>query len=163
MTRLLFLNQQITIRVGRYFVKDLSIPVNVMYDRAIFAEFSIQDQYDLHVAEYKDSMRTAMLDEQEIVLSMEKSLRNKEFKVWYQPQYNHATGGLIGAEALVRWIDSKDGHIVPPIKFIPVFEKNGFIYELDKYIWEEVCANLRKWLDEGIKVVPVSVNISRVD
>lgn len=163
MTRLLFLNQQITIRVGRYFVKDLSIPVNVMYDRAILAEFSIQDQYDLHVAEYKDSMRTAMLDEQEIVSSMEKSLRNKEFKVWYQPQYNHATGGLIGAEALVRWIDSKDGHIVPPIKFIPVFEKNGFIYELDKYIWEEVCANLRKWLDEGIKVVPVSVNISRVD
>ncbi|NLC94057.1 MAG: hypothetical protein GX677_11540 [Treponema sp.] len=51
MTRLLFLNQQITIRVGRYFVKDLSIPVNVMYDRAILAEFSIQDQYDLHVAE----------------------------------------------------------------------------------------------------------------
>ena len=69
---------------------------------------------------------------------------------------------LIGAEALVRW-NSKTGGFISPADFIPVFEKNGFVYDVDKFIWEETCRCLRRWLDEGKKVVPVSVNVSRID
>ena len=60
-----------------------------------------------------------------------------------QPQYNHATGMLIGAEALVRWRHPERG-LVSPGLFVPIFERNGFIYELDKYMWEQTCIYLHK-------------------
>ena len=85
-----------------------------------------------------------------------------QFEVWFQPQYNHESGALIGAEALVRWRHPVRG-LIPPIEFIPIFERNGFIYEMDKYVWRQVCILLRRWLDEEREPVPVSVNISRYD
>lgn len=161
-----FLKQPITVRVGRYHVKEKSLPVDTMYDRAIIAESSIQGKYGLYVAEYDASMKDSLLHEQQIINAMEQALKNKEFEAWYQPQFNHATGCLIGAEALARWKATKDGDIISPDMFIPIFEKNGFVYELDKYIWEEVCQELRKLLNKASKnenVLPISVNISRND
>lgn len=67
----------------------------------------------------------------------------------------------MGAEALVRWIHPVKG-LIPPGQFIPLFEKNGFILKLEPYLWEEVCKNLKKWKDEGKKLVPISVNVSRL-
>ena len=86
-----------------------------------------------------------------------------QFEVWLQPKYNHETGAMIGAEALVRWNSSEHHVMIPPNVFIPVFERNGFIYELDKYVWNEVCKMLRKWLDEGTCTLPISINVSRMD
>ncbi len=93
---------------------------------------------------------------------MESALSNRQFEVWFQPQYNHASGALVGCEALVRWRHPQRG-LIPPDDFIPVFEQNGFVYEVDKYVWEEACRSLRKWRDEGRNPLPVSVNISRFD
>ena len=72
------------------------------------------------------------------------------------------TGKVIGAEALTRWID-KDGSLIPPGSFIPALEESGFVVTLDKYIWQGVASWLRKRLDQGLPVVPVSLNVSRVD
>lgn len=93
---------------------------------------------------------------------MRQALADEEFLVYYQPQYRHPSGRLAGAEALVRWKHPIRG-IIPPREFIPLFEENGFISELDRYVWQKVCGHLRSWIDQGLPIVPVSVNFSRID
>lgn len=89
-------------------------------------------------------------------------LQNGEFTFYLQPRYDLNTQQIIGAEALVRWKHPKLGMVAPSV-FIPVLEKNGYIAKLDQYIWDRVCARIREWIDEGIRPVPVSVNISKTD
>ena len=79
-----------------------------------------------------------------------------------QPQVDMETGEIIGAEALTRWID-KDGSLISPATFIPALEESGFVVTLDKYIWQSVASWLRERIDRGLRVVPVSLNVSRVD
>lgn len=79
-----------------------------------------------------------------------------------QPQVDMETGEIIGAEALTRWID-KDGSLISPATFIPALEDSGFVVTLDKYIWQGVASWLRERIDRGLRVVPVSLNVSRVD
>ena len=88
------------------------------------------------------------------------ALQNEEFVVYYQPKYNPVTDELRGAEALVRWISPEFGFI-PPGRFIPIFENNGFVTELDHYMISHVARDQKAWLDAGFKCVPVSVNVSR--
>ncbi len=153
----------VTFSIGRYLVTNLSLSASAMYDRATLAQASVKGRYDVRIATYTESMRERLLHEQRIVTEMDEALRTGQFEPWFQPQYNHATGALVGAEALVRWRHPKEGLLVPPGDFIPVFERNGFIYDVDFYIWERVCILLRKWLDEGDTPLPISVNISRCD
>lgn len=148
--------------IGRYVVEDLSLPISAMYDRANMAKKSIKGRYDVHMAYYNASMRENFLREQMIIGSMEQALLDQQFVVYFQPQYNHSTGAMIGAEALTRWIHPTEGLISPGV-FIPIFEKNGFVYKLDEYIWECTCRHIREWEDKGIKALPVSVNVSRFD
>ncbi|MCR5739206.1 MAG: GGDEF domain-containing phosphodiesterase [Lachnospiraceae bacterium] len=94
------------------------------------------------------------------------ALQNEDFLVYYQPKYDPTTGVLKGAEALVRWRSSvpslaEPGTLIPPGKFIPIFEQNGFITEIDHYMLRHVAADQKKWLDQGFECVPVSVNVSR--
>ncbi len=92
--------------------------------------------------------------------SQEKALANEEFLVYYQPKYDPRTNELRGAEALIRWNSPTSG-LIPPGRFIPLFEKNGFITRIDHYMLEHVARDQKRWLDEGKKCVPVSVNVSR--
>lgn len=156
------LGRSISIRIGRYVVTDPSISASAMYDRATVAEVSVRGRYDVYIAQYDESMLARMLREQEIVNEMNSALSEEQFEIWLQPQFNHSSGALIGAEALVRWRHPRKG-LVSPGEFIPVFERNGFVYELDKYVWDRTCRCLRRWLDEGLNPLPVSVNISRYD
>ena len=92
-----------------------------------------------------------------------KSVMNAgEINLCYQPQYNHSTGRMIGAEALMRWHDMTDGDI-SPAEFIPVLENEGLIHDADLYAFEEICKFLRKSLDQNIPLVPISFNVSRFD
>lgn len=152
----------VSFSVGRYIIEDLSLPISAMYDRANMAKKAIKGRYDVHTAYYNASMREAFLREQMIISSMEQALQNGEFVVYFQPQYNHGTGAMIGAEALTRWMHPTEGMISPGV-FIPIFEKNGFIYKLDEYIWDCTCGHIKAWLEKGIDVLPVSVNVSRFD
>lgn len=72
------------------------------------------------------------------------------------------TGEIVGAEALTRWID-KDGSLISPTTFIPALEESGFVVTLDKYVWQGVASWLRECIDRGLRVVPISLNVSRVD
>ena len=90
------------------------------------------------------------------------ALSNGRITYYLQPQVDMETGEIIGAEALTRWID-KDGSLISPATFIPTLEESGFVVTLDKYVWQSVAAWLRERLDRGLRVVPISLNVSRVD
>lgn len=90
------------------------------------------------------------------------ALSNGRITYYLQPQVDMETGEIIGAEALTRWID-KDGSLISPATFIPALEESGFVVTLDKYIWQGVASWLRERINQGLRVVPVSLNVSRVD
>ena len=92
---------------------------------------------------------------------MEDALLKGEFQVYLQPKYYLPTGEIVGAEALVRWVEPS-GKIIPPDNFIPLFERNGFIIQVDFYVYEQVMKRMQKWKQEGRRPICVSVNVSRV-
>lgn len=153
---------EVTFNAGIIITSNEHTSCEVMIDRAILAQSSIKGSYIVRCTRFTESLRNAMLGEQEIVGTIRHALDNKQFVIYYQPQYNHSTGMLIGAEALVRWNHSEKGLISPGI-FIPIFEKNGFITQLDFYVFEEVCIFLRRCIDNEVSIVPVSTNFSRYD
>lgn len=156
------INNRTILSFGLYRIDDKTLPVSVMCDRANMALWKAKGNFKNPYCEYDEKMRQQVLKEQKIINAMERAIQNKEFTLYLQPKYDIEKGTIIGAEALVRWISQKNGFISPG-DFIPVFENNGFVYEVDKFIWEESCRYLRKWLDEGREVHPISVNVSRID
>lgn len=90
------------------------------------------------------------------------ALSNGRITYYVQPQVDMETGEIIGAEALTRWID-KDGSLISPATFIPALEESGFVVTLDKYVWQGVASWLRERIDRELRVVPISLNVSRVD
>ncbi len=154
--------KSVVMRWGVYKITDRSVSVEQMCDRAFLAANSIKGSYNQFLAVYNDSIRGKLLWEKELTDTMESSLANNEFVVYFQPKYSLNDTQMVGAEALVRWIHPAEG-LVPPNEFIPIFEKNGFISNLDKFVWEKVCAYLCRWREKGYPLIPVSVNVSRVD
>lgn len=145
---------------GIYPVEDKNVPINLMCDRAVMAKKTIKDDVNKFCAFYDEHYRDEMIKASEIEKSMRAALKNEDFKMYLQPKYNIETLDLCGAEVLCRWIHPEKG-LIPPNDFIPVFERNGFILELDAYMWELACKTIRGWIDEGRNPVPLSVNISR--
>ena len=153
---------EIACNIGIYVTGPEELQVDAMLDRAILAQSIIKGSYTKKYNYFTEDLRDEMLGELEIVGMMVPALEERHFVVNYQPQYSHSTGMLVGAEALVRWKHPERGIISPGV-FIPIFEKNGFITQLDLYVFEEVCAFIRKCLDKGYHVVPISSNFSRHD
>ena len=149
-------------RWGIYDINDRTIPVEHMCDRALMAADSIKGDYNKHFAVYDDELRSKLLREQQITDVMETALNEGQFEVYLQPKYSLKDNCMVGAEALVRWIHPEWGFMSPG-EFIPLFEKNGFIPNLDRYVWEKVCAQLKGWRDEGYPLPVISVNVSRSD
>lgn len=147
---------------GVYVIEDKELPVEIMLDRAKLAAKTIKGQYLNNYAFYSDDIGLALEEEQQIVNEMANALENEQFVVYFQPKYNVKSRQPVGAEALVRWEHPEMG-MISPGKFIPIFEKNGFITKLDYFVWNRVCFMLRGWLDEGEKPNPISVNVSRVN
>ena len=104
-------------------------------------------------------MKQRFYEERQYVAHFSEAVRNKEFKAYYQPKVQVDDYAIVGAEALVRW--ERDGMLVPPGEFISVFERNGMICELDFIVLEQVCSDIRRWLDMGIIPGRISVNLSR--
>lgn len=152
--------RRLLIHVGVYRVADRSVPVSVMYDRAMLAMENIKDNYHFHVLWYDDSMRERAVWNRRISGELSGALKTGEIRPWLQPIIDRE-GKTIGAEALVRWIHPEEG-IRPPDAFIPMFEKNGMIAEVDRFIWRKSCEILARWKQEG-KDLFISVNISPMD
>ena len=154
--------KNVVMKWGIYSVKGGAIQVEQMCDRALLAARSIKGQYGKYFAAYDDKLRSRLLREQAITDSMEPALAEGQFEIYLQPKYRIKDGALAGAEALVRWNHPEWG-MQSPATFIPLFEKNGFITKLDRYVWELACRVLREWEDKGYPSIPVSVNVSRAD
>ena len=147
--------------MGLYLSRDKQETLVAMYDHALTALQDIKGSYVDHfrfydVEHYRRDRETKML-----MLDAKRGLQNGEFLFYLQPQVNERDGRIVGAEALCRWINR--GQLVSPAQFVPAMEKSGYIYAMDCYIWEEVCRWLRKMKDRGIRPVPVSINVSRID
>lgn len=110
---------------------------------------------------FSDEERKRQYYEKYMENKMEDALEKGEFKVYFQPKLDLTNNEIVGAEALVRWLDPDRG-LIPPNDFIPFFELKGFIVNLDLYVFEETCKRLRKWIDQGNKPIVISVNLSRV-
>ena len=147
---------------GIYKITDRSVPVEKMCDRVMLAVDSIKGKYLKHYVVYDDAMREKLLREQEIIEEMADSLEDHQFQIYLQPKICLHDGTLAGAEALVRWKHPEKG-MISPGEFIPLFEKNGFITQMDQYVWEQTCVLIKEWKAKGYPVVPVSVNVSRAD
>ena len=155
------LDFDITPFLGVYLVKNRDLSINEMYDKANLASKNCKGNYIQNYFFYTKEMSEEIIKEQHIINNMKNALKNEEFVLYLQPKYELQRNSIAGAEVLVRWITA-DGRMISPGEFIPVFERNGFILKLDQYVWEKTCQLLAGWRDEGRKIFPVSVNISRV-
>ena len=138
------------------------VPVSTLMDRAASAQRTVKNSYVQHIAYYDNAIRKKEIAEQMIASEMKHALETEQFQLYLQPKCDMETGKMIGSEALVRWLHPTQG-MISPGEFIPIFEKNGFIAELDDFIMRKSCQLIRKWLDEGSPAYPISVNVSRTD
>ena len=150
----------IKFKTGIYYIRDKKENISDMIDKANLARKSIKtDRRDLEY-EYRDQLMEETRKQEQVESRMHEALENGEFQPYLQPKWNMQTDQISGAEALVRWV-GKDGTVTPPGDFIPVFEKNGFIEQVDFYMLDAICKYIRQMIDEGREVYPVSINQSR--
>lgn len=158
----LHISHNILFFAGIYPVEKRDLPIEQMCDRAGMALKRIKGSYLTRYAYYDAKMRDQMIEELLISGNLEIALLDRQFTIFLQPIFDPRTNSVVSAEALVRWFHPIHG-MVSPGKFIPVCEKNGFIVRLDRFVWEEACRFQRKLLNEGKPVVPISVNLSRLN
>lgn len=140
--------------------KKRGIDISQLYNCAAMARSVIPDNEGNRVQCFTQQMWETQVWENKVEDMMQEALEREEFQVYLQPKYNPVTEELAGAEALVRWISPTEGFISPG-KFIPIFEKTGFVTKLDDYMISHVAKLQAGWIAAGKKVVPVSVNVSR--
>lgn len=141
--------------------RDKRPSVSYLKDCATIAMQSIKGKFYAEYAVFDDEMRRSILREKQIENDIVAALKNGELTAFIQPKVNMRTGKIVGGEALVRWIHPDRG-VISPAEFIPILEKNGFIINVDQYIWEKVFAFLGEMNKEGRPLVPVSINVSRI-
>ena len=155
---------RVRLRAGVYQNADKSLPLERRFDRSTMAANSIRNNYGAGVAFYDAKMQERELLSERLIEGMEEAIRDKQFRVFYQPKCD-VTGEkpvLDSAEALIRWKHPDFGMLSPGI-FIPLFEENGLIHRLNRFVWEEAAEQIRLWRREYGLTLPVSVNVSRID
>lgn len=130
--------------------------------RAMYANRRAKNDFKDRIAIFRPQEYAHEVTFHNTLTEFQYALSNDHITYYLQPQVDMETGEIIGAEALTRWID-KDGSLISPATFIPALEESGFVVTLDKHIWQSVASWLRKRIDRGLRVVPVSLNVSRVD
>ncbi len=154
----------IRLQFGVYEIdRTLSQPIQNMVDKAIVAKNSAKEFGTTgEIKFYTEKLRESYLQSADIEVRMENALKNDEFKVFFQPKYNIAQSRQDGCEALVRWYEPEKNFYRRPDTFLPLFEANGFIVEVDKYVYRKVCEYIHESVERGDSVYPVSVNVSRI-
>lgn len=145
---------------GIFLVKDRSMDITTMLDRADMAQKTTKETHDKKISYFNKAILSTFIEEKEIENHMVQALENREFLVYLQPKVNLQTKTIAGAEALVRWNHPTKG-FMSPAQFIPLFEKNGFIEKLDMFVFEEVCRYLNDWQRKGYRMIPIAINMSR--
>ena len=152
------------LKMGVYQNVSKNIPIETRFDRACFALNKINNNLIDNIAIYDSKLHEKEVFEEQLIDDFKQAIEHKEFLVYYQPKFfiQKDTPELTSAEALVRWNHKKLG-MIPPSIFIPLFEENGLIQELDNYVWNETAKQIKIWKDKYNKSIKVSVNVSRID
>ena len=151
---------QVSFHIGIYEITDPTLDVSIMFDRAHLALSVIETNYMTCVNHYDESLRETIIEEQQFILTLPEAIETNQIRPYLQPIIDRE-GHIVGAEALARWIHPQYGYL-PPIKFIPVFEKNGMIADVDKHIWRMACDILTDWKDKFPNLF-ISINVSPID
>ncbi len=154
-------NLEISFNCGVFILEDNKMDFETAMDNANTARKKAKTVSNKKCVLFNEEMRREILKKIEIVTQMENALFSNEFVVELQPKIYLKSKKIVGAEALVRWRRA-DGSIVRPDEFIPVFEDNGFVVRMDFYVYEKVFRYIRKQIDQGLSIVPISLNVSRV-
>lgn len=152
---------KINCNCGIYLVENYKEDINVMVDKASMALKISQQSITQSVTVLDPKVSSEMLNNQRLTNKMYSALKNKEFVAYIQPKVSFKSGRIVGGEALVRWMSSDEG-MIPPDSFIPLFERNGFVANIDFYMLEKICEMIKKRSEWGKRNVPISVNQSRV-
>lgn len=147
--------------VGVYDIHDVEERVSIMCDKANLASETIKNEYKSSVAYYTEHLLEKSIEERKIIGEFDRALDNEEFVMFLQPQVD-VSGKPFGSEALVRWQHPDKGLLAPGV-FIDVLEKTGFVYRLDRYMWDKAVKQLAEWKKRGINDYHISVNISTKD
>ncbi len=160
-----FCDYRLTVKAGAYFITESDLKegksINDMLQYANHALTTISDSYKNSMAIFNSSMKKEIETFRLVNQDMINAFYDKQFIPYYQPKYNIHTQEIIGAEALVRWIHPEKG-LMQPSDFLPYFERSGFIVEVDLYIFEETCKNIRRWINNSKKPIVISCNFSRL-
>lgn len=155
------LNYPLSLKMGIYDLCEPDCDILTMSYRADLAIRSIEGDFSKHIAYYSKGLMQSTKEEQQMLAEVEAAVRDEQFEVWLQPQFDYRNGKIIGAEALARWKHPALGLIMPGA-FIPVLERSRQINILDEYVWDKACQYINRWSKKGINI-PVSVNVSRLD
>ena len=157
-------NNRIRLRLGVYENVDKTLDIERRFDRAKMASDTVKGSFAKTIGIYDGKMHERELYAERLIDDFHQAISEGQFKVYYQPKFDirPKTPVLSSAEALVRWQHPHLGLINPGL-FIPLFEENGLIQELDNYVWKETGAQIRRWRENLGFSVPVSVNVSRID
>ncbi len=155
---------QVRVRMGVYSNVDREIDMERRFDRAKQAADLVKNNFANSIGIYDDAMHDKELFNEQLLEDFHTAIAEKQFEVYYQPKFGIQQDKpvLHSAEALVRWIHPRLGFISPGA-FIPLFEENGLIRELDTYVWREAAAKIREWKKTLGRTIPVSINVSRID
>lgn len=145
---------------GKWYHTRKGVDIDELYTYANAARLEANGVEEQRITFFDHDMLGRQKWERWVEDNMETALRNEEFQVYLQPKYSPATGKLVGAEALVRWISLATG-LISPGHFIPIFERTGFVTQLDDYMISRVAKMQAEWMIQGKKMVPISVNVSR--
>ena len=155
---------RVRVRMGVYSEVDKTISVEQRFDYAKMAADTVKDSFTKAVALYDDDLHDRQLYAEQLIEDFSEAIKEKQFQVYFQPKFDVRvdTPLLASAEALIRWIHPELGMINPGV-FIPLFEENGMVEQLDTFVWEETARQIKDWKDRLGFAIPVSVNVSRID
>lgn len=123
------------------------------------AMYRAKEQGDSHCLFYSQEMNLRSLERLKLETALRRAIERNEFELYYQPQLDLASNRIVGAEALLRWHRPEEGMISPAV-FIPVAEETSLIVPIGEWVIDAAAAQNKAWLDAGLPVVPVAVNLS---
>ena len=154
--------KDLVLACGIHFISDEESQLDIIFDKANIARRSVKNLSNTIFSVYDEDYGKKLHEENVLTEEIKEALKKKSFDVYYQPKFEFAQRKIVASEALIRW-EHKEKGFISPATFIPVAEKTQLIVEIGRFVFDRVCSDIRRWSDDGMTLLPVSVNISRIE